>query len=213
MGGICGYELHGEDLCGAQVKGRPYPVSLNGENYEVWLCGQHVAPTERFLKKLIKGNQAAPDGAKKVWRDDTGFLATSDDIKSWLKRAWESNPKLFLDDAEKEAVQALVEMMTSDRPQHRQGRMPDKCIAAWRRLRSTVDDADGSWEQHTGDLEDMAEIRGVLRYELQRNPGQFSEKEAALVGRLPKGANLPPEALVLYGKVMAMHEAAQAKTG
>ncbi|MCC3766457.1 hypothetical protein [Streptomyces sp. UNOC14_S4] len=167
---------------------------------------------ERDLEKLL-GHSYRPEKVTKgiLWRDSTGVLATGTDIADWLVRLWGNNPAAF-EPGEGAAVKVLVEARENDdRPLHRRGRTSNDCIEAWRRLRPLLEDRDESWGRHEGGADDMKAVLGVLRDELNCAPERFTAPEAVMIMTLPEGESLPPEALVLYGKVLARRQVSQAR--
>ncbi|MFI1796587.1 hypothetical protein ACH427_04405 [Streptomyces sp. NPDC020379] len=205
----CVYELPDGRLCGALVKGRPFLMSLNGEDYALPLCGKDVLDFESKLEALLRYSYRPEKVTKgRLWRDGTGVLATRDDIAEWLTKLWKNNRDAF-NPGERAAVQALVEARGGpDQPMYRKGRMSNDCIAAWRRLRPLLEDRDEAWDPRQRGAGDRAAL-AELRDELESNTERFTAGEAMLIMRLSEDEPLPREAAILYGKVVAWRQMAQ----
>lgn len=183
----CKHRLPDGALCGAVVEGRPFRVELNmDEVRDLWRCGVHVFELERVLVEMLADGEKGKPTRVKLFRDDSGVLATSEDIREWFLMLLKNSPDQLSEDQA-----AMVRPLTGGNP----GRLKNELVELWKRLRPQLN-APENWEDVTPE-----NIRTVLRDALLTTPEQLTVEERRLVMELRDDETLSPTALTLFGRL------------
>ncbi|MDJ0463100.1 hypothetical protein [Streptomyces sp. H27-C3] len=183
----CKHRLPDGALCGAVVEGRPFRVELNmDEVRDLWRCGTHVFELERALVEMLADGEKGKPTRVKLFRDDSGVLATSEDIREWFLMLLKNGSDQLSEDQA-----AMARGLDGGAP----GRLKNELVDLWKRLRPQVN-APENWEDVTPE-----DVRKVLRDSLLTAPEQLTVDERRLVMGLRDEETLSPTALTLFGRL------------
>ncbi len=191
----CKHRLPNGALCGAVVEGRPYRVELNmDEVRDLWRCGPHVFELERTLLEMLADGEKGKPTRVKLFRDDSGVLATTEDIRAWFLMVLKNSPEQLTQEQ-----QSMVKALQGGNP----GRLKIELVELWQRLRPALN-APENWEDVTPEA-----ILGVLREALAAAPEQLTQDERRLILGLRDGETLSPTALTLFGRLQSAQHVAR----
>ncbi|MFI2616642.1 hypothetical protein [Streptomyces sp. NPDC018584] len=193
----CKHRLPDGALCGAVVEGRPYRVELNmDEVRDLWRCGPHVFELERTLLQMLADGEKGKPTRVKLFRDDSGVLATSEDIRTWFLMLLKNS-----DDQDwlTEEQLAMVKGLQDANP----GRLKNELVELWQRLRPQLN-APENWEDVTPEA-----ILDALREALAATPEQLTQDERRMIVGLREGETLSPTALALFGRLQSTQRVAR----
>lgn len=186
----CKHRLPNGARCGAAVLGRPYRVELNVNHlYDLWRCGPHVLELEEQLLKMLSDEDRASKPARyKLFCDESGVLATTEEIRTWFLALLKNSPQHLTAEQRR-----LVRGLRGDHAR----RLKNELVELWQALRPRVE-APEHWDEVTA-----AQVREGLRHALIETPMKLTVEERRLVGELSDDEGLPPSALALYGRLQA----------
>ncbi|WP_409238382.1 hypothetical protein [Streptomyces sp. PA5.6] len=189
----CKNRLPNGALCGAVVEGRPYRVELNmHECRDLWRCGPCVFELERELLEMLADGEKGKPTRVKLFRDDSGVLATNEDIREFFLMLLKNSP-VELTPAQRLMVKGL---------RGGQGRLKIELVELWQRLRPTLNAAE-NWEDVTPE-----EVLEALREALATAPEELTPEERRMIMDLREGETLSPTALSLFGRLRSAQRVA-----
>ncbi|WP_159048640.1 hypothetical protein [Streptomyces sp. NRRL F-4489] len=183
-------------LCGAPVEGQAYRVELNQSHIlDLWRCGPCAIDLDRALLETLSD---ADGGGKPLrgrrYMDQSGVLASSDDIRAWFELLVQNSPDLL----PAEHV-ATIKSWSEAPPTKKLGRVSNELVELWERLRPELH-VEANWDP----VSPTQAFEG-LRAALIEDPTQFTVQERAMIMGL-RSNEVPPIALQVYGRIYASQQ-------